>query len=850
LRALFVAATIAIVAPYAMAAVEDDLRDGDKYFEDGDWKKAAASYDRAINSSPGQVSAEAYGKRAAIFIILKDFKGGLSFIADKAKRQYPNAPEVLEQEALILWESDHKEEAIGVAEKVVKAKPSAFTNQRLIGEYYAQRDPVKTAAAFEGYLQHRPAEVEERDTSRTGAFSVLPRIRLGFAYLANARSVLGDGDDQRAQGLYKKAVDQFEIVQRKLGKKPGAMVNSDNGLCAAYSGLGRWDQAISVCERVIQDPRRIDSQGSVWYNLATAYLARKQMKKARSAGTEFTRLRKNEARGYMLIGDTFFEEKDWNNALDQFLRAEKLLRSNQTREQIMLSIRLGKTYRRLPAPPGGTNPNLALAIEKLNNAWAANPGSIELAVELGGAHLEGKQDSKAMALTDKVVQAPEFAKAPSEQKAAIFVISGKALFNQKTKLKEARARFEAARQERPSDVQIARYLVTTINEQAFAEGKDYKAAQQFLDEALKLDPSNATTLTNVAVLSIERGACEDANRQLQKLAGVRGGDAVLTQRLIGRSYLCLNKPDVAKASAAFAAAEQEAKKAGAQLALAEIYTEWAPLTWNTDLQGAVDKLEVAFQASSQDADIGPAAKRNLALALYRRGWKNMRDGKATEAASDFQRAASDDKVLKGIEPLSFEFSYALALLDAGRPQDAAKAFKSLATKGNTAAYLKGNYGKVGTQYFSAYAAYRSAQSAAARSAACGDLAKLETTLGGRANEITASCWEYAAYDHWRAGSTANAMSALKNAEKAASADQKRRLNNNRTVANGLDKGSQNELEALGGNPAEALVNLGIVYEKMGKPKDAYEAWVRAAKAGARAGSLQKWIEAKKRIYGY
>ena len=91
----------------------------------------------------------------------------------------------------MLWESDRKEEAIKVAEKVVKAKPPSFTNQKLIGEYYAQRDPVKTAAAFEAYLAHRPAELEGGD--------VLPRIRLGFAYLANARSVLGDGDEARAQ---------------------------------------------------------------------------------------------------------------------------------------------------------------------------------------------------------------------------------------------------------------------------------------------------------------------------------------------------------------------------------------------------------------------------------------------------------------------------------------------------------------------------------------------------------------------------------------------------------------------------------------------------------------------------
>jgi len=68
----------------AAAAVEDDLRDGDRFFEDGAWQKAATAYDRAIAKAPGEVSAAAYGKRAAIFIILKDYKGGLDFI-DRAK---------------------------------------------------------------------------------------------------------------------------------------------------------------------------------------------------------------------------------------------------------------------------------------------------------------------------------------------------------------------------------------------------------------------------------------------------------------------------------------------------------------------------------------------------------------------------------------------------------------------------------------------------------------------------------------------------------------------------------------------------------------------------------------------
>jgi len=834
----FATVAVLIVAASAYGAVEDDLRDGDKYFEDGDWKRAATAYDRAIAKAPGQVSAEAYGKRAAIYIILKDYKGGLDFIG-KAKVRYPNAPEVQEQEALILWETEKREDAIKVAEKVVAARPQAFSNQKLIGEFYFGRDMVKSATAYEGYLQYRPAELEGGD--------VLPRIRLGFAYLSNARGVLGDGDETRANAFYKKSVEQFEYVERKLGKKPNATVNAENGLCAAYTGLGMWDQGINTCEKVIQDPKHIDAGGSVWYNLATAYLARQQPKKARSAANEFVRLRKTEARGHMLIGDTFFVDRDFGSALDQYLQAEKLLKPNQAREQVLLSIRLGKTYRRLPAPTSGPNPNLTLAIDKLTTALSSNPGNLELATELGGAFLEAKQDAKATALTDRLIAGADLAKAPPEQRAAILVIAGKSLFNQR-KLKEARQRFEAAQQLRANDISIQKDLVETINEQAFEAIKEPKAAQALLDQALAVDPQSTTTLTNIAVLAIDRGDCDNAQKQLTKLRTMRGSIAFETARLLARTYLCSAKPDVKKAMQAYADAEKEAKKANAQLVLAEIYTEWAPLMWDADLAGAIDKLDLAVQISSQEPEIAPAAKRNLALALYRRGWVSMRQGKATEAAADFDRATRDPSVLKGTEPLAFDFSFAVAQLDAGNTTEAAKLFKSLAARGNQASYLKGAYAKVGSQFFAAYASYRGS-TGAARQAACGDLEKLEGDIGQKAKELAASCWEMVAYDQWKAGNQAAVVKALATAEKTATPEQKRRIDLDR-AALALGKDKLGELEGMNGNPPESLVDVGIVYDMIGKPREAYDAWNKAKAKGVAAPGLQKWIDAKKRIYGY
>jgi tetratricopeptide (TPR) repeat protein len=305
---------IALARGHAWAQPEDDLREGDRYFEDGDWKHAASAYDNAIRKYPGQVPPEAYGKRAAIYIIQKDLDGGLAFLKDTAEKQYPSAPEVLEQEALILWQKGKKPEAIAVAEKVVAAKPTTFSNQGLIGEFYSGRDPQKTVTAYEAYLTGRPAELEDQD--------VLPRIRLGFAYIMLARDAGHEGKAKDMVADYDKAVGQFETLEKKFGKKPHAMTNAENGLCAAYTGQGHFDRAITVCERIITDPKKIDANGSVWFNLGTAYLANKQAKRARTAANEYVRLRKGEARGYVLIGDSYFYDSpaDYTSALQYYCR--------------------------------------------------------------------------------------------------------------------------------------------------------------------------------------------------------------------------------------------------------------------------------------------------------------------------------------------------------------------------------------------------------------------------------------------------------------------------------------------------------------------------------------------------
>jgi hypothetical protein len=326
----------------------------------------------------------------------------------------------------------------------------------------------------------------------------------------------------------------------------------------------------------------------------------------------------------------------------------------------------------------------------------------------------------------------------------------------------------------------------------------------------------------------------------------------VTLRLSARAYLCGSKPDRQKAADNYAAAEKEAKKVSANVTLAEIYTEWAPLLWDTDINDAIDKLQFATAAGAQNPSISSSAKRNLSIALFKRGWRSMREGKSTDASADFERAKRDASVLKGTEALAFEFSLALANMDRGATAEANRLFKSLATRGNQAAYLRAPYASIGAPFFAAYANYRSGNPNL-RQQAASDFARLQSQSSGsfsaRLNELISSSWELVAFDHWRGGRNGQAGKALQSASQSADANMKRRIAVNR-AALAMNAGALDELEALAGTPPEALVNAGIIYDQTGKPKEAYETWQKAKARGAQVRDLQKWIDAKKRIYGF
>jgi len=809
-----------VVPRTAYAQEQEDIKEGDELFEAGgekNLKKAAKKYDRAIKKGPSLVPPGVYGKRAAIYFLLKDYDGGLRFIDNIALKYHPNAPEILEQKALILWQLGRKGDAIDIADKVADSKEDSFQVQTLRGEYYYSRDPAKAAAAFEAYLKYRPAGLAGGDA--------MPRLKLGIAYLTIER--------------WEDAERQFETVTKQFRKNPKWVLNANNGLCAAYTKTGKFDRAITLCERIIENPKHIDRRGSAWFNLGQAYLQKKQPRKARQAGLEFIRVQRGKAKGYVLVGDAYFNERDYDNALRYYLEAEQRAGAGGN---TALLLKLGKAYRSLDKPEE--------ALPRLESALANSPGDVDIAQEIGEVYLHPKvaQDTKALSAVDKLLDG-------NPDNAQLRYIAARALYNQ-GKLAQAKLRYLEAHKLNRKSIKYRDGLVDTINRQASAAHAkgDLRTALANLEDAHQYYKGSALTNRNLAVLSLESNRCDEAHQYLKVLRKSRQ-NRVVADRLTARAYMCQKKPNRAKAAEFYAAADKgTGGRRGNQLLRAEIYAEWAPLLMSKDIDDAIEKLEFAAQVAGTDPLRADAINRNLAVALYTRGWKYMDSGKEAKAVSDFERATRNQGVLMGAEPMAFDFSLALAYLDVGKTQEASELFAKLAKTGKQEKYLESPYDKVGASFFGAYAEYRTNNLKSRRKAAA-EFAKLQKgakgKFGVRVKELLASSWEWVALSEYRGGNSGAAGKALTAASKLTS--DKRAgavIEHNREVLKMGSKGDPKVFEKLGANPPEALINLGIAYDRAGEPRKAYDAWVKAHEKGARAPDLQKWIDAKKRIFGY
>jgi tetratricopeptide (TPR) repeat protein len=139
LLAAALAAGLAVPARAQDAATRQLLEEADKYYDQGEYERAASNYDRAIRAQPKDVPPAAYAKRASIFLFSKSYAQGLGWIDGVAEHTWPGDDAILEQKAVILSRIEgRKKDALELAEKVVKRRPSSYTLYILLGDAYYQ----------------------------------------------------------------------------------------------------------------------------------------------------------------------------------------------------------------------------------------------------------------------------------------------------------------------------------------------------------------------------------------------------------------------------------------------------------------------------------------------------------------------------------------------------------------------------------------------------------------------------------------------------------------------------------------------------------------------------------------
>lgn len=483
--------------------------------------------------------------------------------------------------------------------------------------------------------------------------------------------------------------------------RPAVACDFQGGLCTAYTLLGEYDRAITSCEAQVADRGRIDDPSWTWYDLSRAYLARKRWQPARSAANQFIRLHKTDPGGYVVIGDSYFEERNWADALELYLTAERFAEQAQdTPLGAAIDYRLGRCYRRLNKPKE--------AIARLEPAIMHDPGKLQYIIELGYAYLADRQDDRAFAMAMAAISGPGFDRLPAIDQARLHSIAGHAAYDvavavasrapdrpaRPEYLAGARAQLEIAHRLRPEEIEIRLALVQVIDYQAYraltADPPDAGRAEKLLQEARAVDPTFALTNYDLAILALSRRDCDAARSYLEAIE-LSPSYVLMYHRLLGAAYLCAGEAD--RAGEQYALADRTAlePKFQADQTRAEIDTEWAQLVARSNLGEAIEMLETATQLAGHSDSIRRAAQRNLARARYRRGWSALRAGDAAKAAEDFAAAARNPDLLKGTELALFEYSQALALLRRGARARAARIFDRLAQAGGQSKYLQPAY---------------------------------------------------------------------------------------------------------------------------------------------------------------
>jgi len=747
---------------------------------------AAKALDQAIALNPRRV--EAYVLRSAVHAARKEYKAGIELMR-RAQGLAPNDEEVLTALGSQLVLSGDGATGVPILIEVTKKNPDRYDAQLLLGHYWHEGGKwPDSIGAFEAYFAKRPDALAKEDGRH--------QVDLADSYL------------------------RFRQPQKALALFQSAATARKSDLRARIGVV--WATAALDCKRARSLIRELepyaDRHPEVWLVDGQCALALGDTNAALERGRRYLeKAPAGTAAGHALVGEAQATRGNFADARKE-LETAMTLEPSRRRWTVRFAVVLRRTNEVKPA---------LAALEKLGPP--ATPGiDPDWWTELGETLLANRDaQTAAQRLGPVVVEVPG--------DAAIRVVTGEALL--RSGQAEAAIKMLGDAEALTSTPRSRKLLVDALTTVAVAKlaAKDAAGAEPLLARADQLDGTPLVWRNlGIARLALDKNA--DAVAPLDKAA--KSDPSAITTMLAARAHAITG--DLAGARPLYEKALAAAEKDSA----IEVAIDWAA----SEVGGGDPLLAVAaLEKTAPAAKSGPLAPRHkaaLAAARHAAGVAQLKQGNGAKAVEVLRASAAADP------SLSTKCDLALAAVVVGEPNAALAALK--AVSGQSCPFPP----PADLQAAPILIAFTEGRNAKRASKALDRLTAMSGKSSGPAAVLLSTAIRVvaleAANDAYRSGQMAQARKYLGAARNVSSRVGTDEVAHNLAVIDLVDGNVDSaiaQLDRVASKVPEALVNLGIAYEKKGDPLKALDAWRRARKAGVRFAPLADWIEAKERIYG-
>ncbi len=728
---------------------------------------------------------DAYVLRSAVFAARKHYSDGIALLR-RAQALAPGDIDVLTALGSQLVLSGDVANGIPLLQSVAAKDPARYDAQLLLGLHWHELGKWPDAiAALERYFAHRPAALAKEDAAH--------RIEL-------ADSQLRFRQPQKALALFEQAAaERPKDLRARIGVA--------------------WATAAIDCKKARALLRDLDpvaeAHPEVWLVDGQCALAVGDLNGALALGRRYLeRVPEAGAAGHALVGEA-------QAARGNFVEARKELETARTLEpkRRRWSVRFAYVLRRAGEAAGALD-----VLDKLGPPATPNIDP-DWWREVGEALL-AKGDPAAVVTR----LAPVVSELPGDAEIRVVFGAGQLGAGQAEAAIKSLDEAEAI----ASSQRGKKLLGTALT--VVAAGKlavnDAGGAELLLARADQVD-GNAIVWRDLGIARIALGKPTDAVAVLDRAA--KADPSAITLMLDARAHALSS--DVAGARLIYEKAIAD-KDASVEVAL-----DWAA----SELAGGDPAVAVSALEKSTPPKKSPLVARHaaaLAEARHAAGLAALRAGNGQRAVELLRAAATADS------SIAVRCDLALASVVAQDLNAAATALKAITNQ--SCPFPP----PADTQAAPILLAFTDGLNPRHAGKALDRL----TSLGGKSTGAAAALLGTsirvtalnAAQDAYHNGQLAQARKYLvtaRNANARIGADEVAHNLAVLDLADGRVDAAIAELEREVGKVPEALINLGIAYEKKGEPQKALDAWRRARKAGVRFPQLNEWIESKERVYG-